>query len=99
MIKFGTFAIDADEYGYQVGDLKVRTVKDKDENEIQQEFISKPIYCSSLQGAITSLLKREQRRAISSSSMTLEQAIDALNSLQSRFEDYLSAVREEVKGD
>ncbi len=97
MIKFDKFAIDSDEYCYIAGELKTRIAKTKDGTEFEQEYVAKPLYSTTLQGAIQAVLKREQRRLIQSGEYTLEQAVTAFDLLQQRFEDYLSKAKEEIK--
>lgn len=97
MIKFDKFAIDADEYGYQAGYLKTRNVTGKDGETIVQEFVYKPLFYTTVQIAIQGLLSREQRVMTSNTEMDLKAALRAFDALQSRFENYLSAVHEELK--
>jgi hypothetical protein len=65
MIKFDKFGIDADSNGYQVGLLGKREVKNKNGIQIEQDCILKPMYCSTVQSALSELLKREQRLLVS----------------------------------
>ena len=96
MIKFGEFAIDADEYCYQAGYLKTRTAKKQDGTEVEQEYVSKPIYATTLLSALQGILRREQRVLISNTDLDLTAAVQSLQELQSRFECYLSEIKEEM---
>ena len=68
MLKIKGYAIDADSYGYVVGELKTRKTKDGD----TQEYISNPKYYGKLEDAFKAIVDAEHRRIIAENDQKLD---------------------------
>lgn len=97
-IPYGTemYGINADKYGYSVGKIAIGTTKVKDENgkeyEVEKEYITSPLYPTSLKSCLQVILEWEQRKVVANNNLELLQALDRLEQIQVELSNILARV-------
>lgn len=94
MIKlFDNFAIDSDDRNVVFGEIKIRNNPKTGKTETQMVPHG---YYTSVRAALTAAARYLDRQAIHDRDYTVAEAVEKINAIESRFENLLSKIKEEM---
>ena len=88
------WVIDTDGKCYVGGKLETRTIKDKDDNPVTEEYIKQPFYHTTFLGCVKAISARMRMEAIKRTDGDLEAAIQAIQRADKRLTKALGVFEE-----